>query len=252
MPSSIDNLSTAVAQSIREQVVSGRLQVGDRLPAEPDLARQHGVSRATLREALKTLEQEGIVVRRQRVGTRVCARPAVSHPLQRNSGFRELIEASGKRHSVDAARIEFITAPDAVISALSLGAEPSVAVLERVRAANGVPVILTIDYLPVATVKDADASLLPDVSLYEWLATHADIKVAYGVAQLKPAAANDQIAKQLQIDLGTPLLHLLQTDYSADGQAVLYSEEWHVAEAFELSVIRNGPFRPDHAGTAFG
>jgi GntR family transcriptional regulator len=235
-------LSTEVADSIRRQIAEGKLLVGSRLPPEPELAEERGVSRATLREALKTLEREGLVLRRQRLGTTILARPAVSHPLQRNGGVRELIEASGRTHAIRDAEIRFVAASQRVASALELADGHLIAVLERVRTADGTPVVLTVDHLDARVVEAASGALVPDVSFYDWLATHCSIEVTHGVADLMPVAAFGDVAQRLEVDEGTPLLKLEQRDFTAVGSPVLYSEELHVADAFSISVVRDGPF----------
>ncbi|HEY6484265.1 MAG TPA: GntR family transcriptional regulator [Steroidobacteraceae bacterium] len=65
-----------VATAIGARILDRRLQVGDRLPAELELARQFGVNRSTIREALRELESNGLLMRRP--GSR---RMAVSRPL---------------------------------------------------------------------------------------------------------------------------------------------------------------------------
>ena len=55
------SLSAQIADAIRNAIVDGRMLVGDRLPSESELAEQHGVSRATVREALKRLAAQSLI-----------------------------------------------------------------------------------------------------------------------------------------------------------------------------------------------
>jgi GntR family transcriptional regulator len=236
------SLATTVADRIRRQIASGELEVGTRFAPEPELAEEYGVSRATLREALKSLEREGLILRRQRAGTTIMARPALAHPLQRNGSVRELIEASGRSHRVQEAQLRFLEAPAEVAATLELKAGRPVVELERVRTADGAPVVLTIDHLDARLVERATAPLLPEVPLYAWLAEHCAVEVTYGVANLSAILASNRIATKLAVADGTPLLRLVQTDFTASGRPVLRSEELHVAEAFDITVVRNGPF----------
>ncbi len=236
------NLPASVAAVLRTAIAEGSLAVGDRLAPEPELAAKYDVSRATMREALKELEREGLVSRRQRVGTTVSARPALAHPLQRNGSVRELIESSGRSHSVVSAELRFLGASAEVASALALAPGDPVVELARVRAADGTPVVLTIDSLDARVVETATAPLLAEVSFYSWLADHCGLEVTYGVARLTAALADVETARSLEVEEGTPLLRLLQGDFTSTGKVVLYSEELHVADAFDISVVRNGPF----------
>ncbi len=235
-------LSAALAERLSREIASGAFPAGSRLPSEVEFARQLDVSRSTLREAFSLLEREGLIVRRQRAGTIVQARPVVRHPLQRNYSVRELIEASGKTHAIKDAEIRFVNASPNVAEDLGLDVEAEVVVLERTRTADGEPVVRTIDYLDARIVAGATAPLLPDRSFYEWMHDHCGIDVAYGVARLESAVAKDDLVQQLDVAPGTMLLRLSQVDYTAQGRPVLSSVEFHVAEAFHVTVVRNGPY----------
>jgi GntR family transcriptional regulator len=235
-------MSAALAERLSDQIASGEFPAGSRLPAEVEFARQLNVSRPTLREALTLLQRDGLIIRRQRSGTIVQARPPVAHPLQRNHSVRELIEASGKVHGVRDASIRFVEASADAATALGLELAAPLVVLERTRTANGKPVVRTTDYLDATIVGSATAPLLPDLSFYAWMHDHCGIDVAYGVAQISSIVAQGDIVEQLGVPAGTGLLRLAQVDFTAQGMPVLHSVEVHVAEAFHVTVIRNGPY----------
>ena len=65
---------SSVRQELTQRIEEGRLQAGARLPSEPELAAELGVSRATLREALRSLEAEGLLRRMWGSGTFVADR----------------------------------------------------------------------------------------------------------------------------------------------------------------------------------
>jgi DNA-binding GntR family transcriptional regulator len=235
-------MSAALARRLTNEIASGEFPVGSRLPSEIEFARQLDVSRSTLREALTLLEREGLILRRQRAGTTVQARPVVPHPLQRNYSVREVIEASGKAHGIRDAEIRFVKAGAGVANELGLEEGAELVVLARTRTADDKPVVRTIDYLDAEIVANATAPLLPDRSFYEWMHEHCGIDVAYGVAQITSAMAEGEVAEQLGVELGTALLRLSQVDYVATGKPVLHSVEFHVAEAFHVTVVRDGPY----------
>jgi GntR family transcriptional regulator len=235
-------MSVALAQRLTNEIASGEFPVGSRLPSEIEFARQLDVSRSTLREALTLLERDGLIVRRQRAGTTVQARPVVPHPLQRNYSVREVIEASGKEHGIRDAEIRFVPATAGVAAELGLEEGTELVVLARTRTADGKPVVRTIDYLDADIVASATAPLLPDRSFYEWMHDHCGIDVAYGIAQITSAVAEGELVDQLEVEPGTALLRLSQVDYVASGESVLHSVEFHVAEAFHVTVVRDGPY----------
>jgi GntR family transcriptional regulator len=235
-------LSATVADQIRSGIVAGSYPVGSRLPAEPEFASQLGVSRSTLREGLKLLEGDGLVVRRQRAGTTVTRRPVVEHPLQRNYGVSDLIESAGKAYAVRDAEIRFAPAEPEIAAALDIEVGAEVVSLERTRTADGEPVVRTVDYLDARIVEKATAPLLPDVSFYRWLHDHCGISVTYGVANLSAASADSGLARTLQLSEGDPLFVLTQVDFSSAGDPMVHSTEFHVPQAFDITIIRSGPF----------
>src|SRR3954451_16304614 len=87
------SLGHAVARALRERIAAERLEPGDRLPSEPELARVLGVSRPSLREGIALLEEDGVVRRLRGSGTYVAHRSSVRNDLSRNFSVSSLIEA---------------------------------------------------------------------------------------------------------------------------------------------------------------
>jgi len=65
--------------------------------------------------------------------------------------------------------------------------------------------------------------------------------IEYGVARVLPVSATPQVAQSLQVPVGSVLLCLLQTDYTAGDEPVLYSCEYHLPDAFDFIIMRKGP-----------
>src|SRR5947209_8531546 len=90
------SLAEQAAADLRDAIRTGAFGTSGQLPSEPALSRQLGVSRPTVRHALSLLEQQGLIVRRQGLGTFVLDRVAgLSELLNNNSGVTEMIRAAG-------------------------------------------------------------------------------------------------------------------------------------------------------------
>ncbi|MGH3040470.1 MAG: GntR family transcriptional regulator [Gaiellaceae bacterium] len=234
--------------SVRERLVGliagGRWRPGERLPSEPKLARDLGVSRATLRDALRSLEEDGFVTREHGAGTFVTFRPRLRNNLDVNFGVTQLIRAHGLEPGVASLSVSTELPDDECAADLAIGRDEEIAVLERVRTADGEPVAFTRDFLPVAILGRADLlEGLGNESLYELLERELGIVIEHGVARFRPLVASERVAGLLDQLEGALLLFLHQVDYDEEGRPVLISHEYHLADAFEVAVIRRGPGR---------
>ena len=237
--------SVSVQDELRHRIDQGKLPAGTRLPSEPDLAAELGVSRATLREALRALEDEGLLRRRQGSGTYVADRPRVANSLDVNFGVTEAIRAAGMRAGVTQGR--HWTEPASAGEAAHLGTEPGqdVIVVERVRTAEGRPVVLSRDIFPSGLIGDR-TQLVEEMfhrSIYDVLERDLGIVIHHGVARFRPVRADQVVAGHLGVPRGELLLYLWQVDYAQDGTPVLSSHEFHLADAFDFTVVRRGPGR---------
>jgi GntR family transcriptional regulator len=236
-------LSFSVRDEIAARIASGRVAPGTRLPAEPELAEELGVSRATLREALRSLEEDGFVTRTRGAGTYATRRPRLRNNLDVNFGVTEAIRAAGMRPGTMQISVHTEGASELIASELDLVVGDPVVLLERVRTADGRPVVFSRDIVSISRVTANDvASMAVDGSLYDVLESvgHA---VANGVVTIEPTVSDRALAKLLKVKAGVPILFLRQIDFDQAGDPVLVSEEHHLAEAFEFTVVRRGPGR---------
>src|SRR5918999_6327389 len=97
--------AAAVRHELALGIGQGRWRAGEQLPAEPELAAALGVSRATLRDALRSLEEDGFVTRVQGAGTFVTYRPRLRNNLDVNFGVSDLIRSMGARPGSREARV---------------------------------------------------------------------------------------------------------------------------------------------------
>lgn len=227
------SLVDQVRQGLLEDLMSGRLEPGAKLPNENEIGERFGVSRATVREAVLGLMEAGYLARRHGSGTYVTKAPRSRHALDSTVSYTEMIRESGHEPSVTVIT-KTVRAPDDREREV-LEAE-QVLELERVRLADGRPVIYSRDRIAAAPLRDVPDEAF-DGSLYAVLHSIGH-EVVRATAELLPTLADTKLAKLLEVKRGAPLLHIDQTDYDARGHAVMLSLEWHVADAFELIVNR--------------
>ena len=232
------SLRHSLAQELRARIRAGEWRPGERIPSEPELARQETVSRSSMRAAITVLEEEGYVSRRHGSGTYVTHRPALPSDLGRNFGVSSLIASTGLEPGTEEKSADLEPAPPAVAEALGVEEGAPVSVLRRVRTAGGRRVVDVTDWCRVDHLAPED---LDEVgSIYAALAERG-LAVDHGVAHLTPWNADGEVARRLDVPSGTLLLTIDQVDRTTDGVAVLVAREHHLADAFTFSLVRRGP-----------
>jgi DNA-binding GntR family transcriptional regulator len=232
------SLRHSLAQELRARIRAGEWRPGERIPSEPELARQETVSRSSMRAAITMLEEEGFVSRRHGSGTYVTHRPALPNELGRNFGVSRMIASEGLEPGTVEESSGSEPAPRAVAEILGIEEGERVSALRRVRTADGRRVVDVTDWCRVEHLAPED---LPTVgSIYAALAERG-LAVDHGVAHLTPRNADGEVAERLGVPRGTLLLTIDQVDRTADGIAVLVSREHHLADAFTFTLLRRGP-----------
>jgi GntR family transcriptional regulator len=131
--------------------------------------------------------------------------------------------------------------------AARLDLEPGedVVVVDRVRTADGRPVVLSRDILAVRLTGQEPELLerLERTSVYEVLERDLGVVIHHGLATFQPTRADGHLASRLEVQRGTLLLYIRQVDFDVAGRPVVSSHEHHLADAFEFSVVRRGPGR---------
>jgi GntR family transcriptional regulator len=234
------SMSDEVSRQLRSWIKDGSYQAGQQLPPEPVLATMLNPSRVTLREALRSLHEDGLVQRRHGIGTFVNAQHGSRASLHQNFGVTHLIESMGRKAGTTEAHWREATGAEseAVRELLHLNPTEGVMVLERVRTADGQPVVHSLDYVPNRILP---ASIEPPGdSMYAFLRDACGVQISLGEARIKPATADRATARLLRVPAGELLLVFEQVDYDAVGEPVLFSRTAHVASAFEFEVLRKG------------
>lgn len=237
--------SVSVQDELKQRIDRGELPAGTRLPSEPELAAELQVSRATLREALRAMELEGLLRRRQGSGTFVAEHPRMANSLDVNYGVTDAIRAAGMTAGIADGRhwVEPASAGEAALLELEPGQD--VLVIERLRTAEGKPVVLSRDLFPSRLLEGRERVVqqMLERSIYDVLERDLDIVIHHGVARFRPVRADHAVAGRLGVPRGELLLYLWQVDYAQDGVPIVSSHEFHLADAFDFTVVRRGPGR---------
>lgn len=225
------------------RIEAGELSPGERLPAEPVLAMSLGVSRATLREALRSLEDDGYLSRKPGAGTHVATGSRFTNSLNNNLGVADIIRSMGMVPGTRSMEIHFVDASEEVARDLGIEVGVQLVVVERVRTADDVAMVFSTSFYPAGPGRSQPLTLedIGEESLYQVLERLAGIKVQHGTGTIAPARADAALAAKLSVPKGTLLMHLRQVDHDERGVPVMLSSEYYLSEAFVFTVLRRGP-----------
>jgi GntR family transcriptional regulator len=212
---------------------------GDRLPTEPALAKQLGVSRATLREAMRTFETQGLLLRRQGVGTFV-VRP--SQVLETGLEVLESIDTLAKRIglSVSPGKIdlELRQATREECEVLGLEAGCNVFSVSRVILAEARPVAYLVDILPEDVLSIGEVQEGFSGSVLDILLERGHPQLVNAHCEIAAVAADATISRSLHIQRGDAILKFSSRLFALDGKVVDWTYSYFLPGYFRFHVVR--------------
>ncbi|PAD17924.1 GntR family transcriptional regulator [Shouchella clausii] len=222
-----------VIDQLKEEI--SHYSEGSKLPSEYELAKQLGVSKETLREALRLLEEDGLVVRRYGVGTFVPSKPLFSAGIEELQSVTNMIASANMTPGTIylSSTIEVSAEEDKARFNRSESFE--MLQLERVRTADGMPVVYCLDQLPADLV--GNRSIHEMKSIFQFL-EEAGRPIAYALASIEPIGYHEHVTEVLECTPETALLLLRQTHYDHHDQAVLHSVNYFRSDKFKFNVVR--------------
>ncbi len=224
-----------VARELEAAIRSGRIPPGARLQNEIAIAEGLGLSRPTIRRAMESLVDKGLLVRRRGIGTQV-VQGQVTRQVELTSLFEDLKNA---HHEPGTRVLEHGVRPaDATVAeALSVVEGSEVVYLRRQRSTDGVPVAILTNYLP-PELADITTAQLQERGLYEILRGRG---VTIRVANQKIGArrAHGDESGLLDIDRGGPVLTMERVAYDASGRPVEFGHHCYRPDmySFETTLV---------------
>ncbi|MBZ0303622.1 MAG: GntR family transcriptional regulator [Anaerolineae bacterium] len=225
-----------VIDVLKDGISRGEWRVGDQLPGEQVLCEMFDVSRTVIRQALQSLTQEGLIVRRKGRGTYV-AEPKISENLaQRLTGFYEDMVSQGYVPVSQVLKQRAIPASAKVASYLEIPPGTEVLEIERLRFVQDEPLVLVTTYLPYNLCPDLLHLDLTHQSLYAILHDQCNLTIVRGRRILQAVQSNEHEASLLKVKKSFPLIMLDSVSYLKTGTPIEYYHALHRSDRLRFEV----------------
>jgi|GEM_PF-429911 len=224
---------------IRALIKDQGLASGDRLPSESELAESLTISRSSVREAMKLLEQEGLVVAIQGKGRFVSASAALSleRPVTKYESTTEMLESLGFTVSTVVLDVRERAAFAAEAKALDLAEGESVIAIQRLRCGDDKPMVFSTNAVPRRLLPGPIEFRDWSVSVTSMLQSHGS-KIDSSVARITAATLPTEYATRYNLASFDPWLMVEETCLTIEGARALYAVDYHRGDKIAFNVLR--------------
>jgi len=236
-PANFVPLYVQIINHITEKIESGEYKEGQKIPSEAALAKEFGVSRITVTNAIQRMVQEGTLYRQQGKGTFVAKKKPVEHRLTSLLSFTEDMVSRGYRISSRLIAFELLPAPEKVRQALELPKESPVWRIKRVRYADDEPMAIQTAYLPESLFPGLNEKGLGNNSLYKLLKETYHIQMTEAVEHYRVIVVRkEEDARLLNVATEFPALFSVRVSACSSGDKFEYTESILRGDRYVLTV----------------
>lgn len=232
-----ETMAACVAKSLREELRHEYI-VGGRLPSEPELAAQYGVSRGTVRQALAVLEREGVIIRRQGAGTYVHYISRAQTRAEHAYEFTDLLRSAGFEPDIRLDHTAYEPLTEELATQLDMEPQTQALVVCKTFLANDQPAIYCIDRIPTKWIRSEFDNEELKQPIFDFMRERCNLVTVQNLAEIIPSVASPQIAAILHLQPGAPLLRIEEVGYDAAGAAVVLHTAYYHDNYVRFSLLR--------------
>lgn len=234
----ITPLYVQLMEELETSIRNGVYKPGDKIMTEAEMAKEYGVSLITVRKAVGSLMEKGLMVRKQGKGTFV-TKPKYSRNMKKLQSFTEMCEQMGVKPGAQVLENRLIMADKKVADRLGIEPGSNVVYISRLRLADGEPVQVEKSYFPLkyAFLLEED---LNNGSMFECLKEKAGAKVASSEKMIELCRATAEEAALMDVKKGDYLLFVKSTAYDENGEPMYAGIQLINGDRFSLYVYESG------------
>ena len=230
-------LHTQAASYMREKIYSREWNLDDQIPTEHELVEMLGMSRGTIKRAIKSLVDEGLLVQMRGKGTFV-TRPNITHP----SGncllsFAESLHSQGIEFETQVIEKRVATADEFLADKLSIPVNAPILFLRRVRTVEGEPIMYIENRLNLKAAPGLDKVDFEKETLFKSIERLAGKRIGYSQARYAAKIAGEKRGRILQVGEEAPVLHLEQLVFLSDNHPIEWGNVWLRANRYVVGTV---------------
>lgn len=233
-----------LSEWLKSMIEKGRYAVGERLPSEIELSHMSGLNRNTVRQGILQLVNEGLLVKKNGVGTFVHSRKEdkFEYSLKNITSLTSEFSKLGYTVKTDMISKKVVSPSDDIAEKLMLGGDRRAIQIKRVRYGNNFPLVIEKSYLPYREYKRIMHLKIPD-SLYQILIDEFGTTLERSIQTLRAIELFDKDARLLDVEPGFPAMFQESIIYDKNGIAVELLHSYYRGDKFLFSV-ESGKFSP--------
>ncbi|MBM4339731.1 MAG: GntR family transcriptional regulator [Deltaproteobacteria bacterium] len=220
---------------LREKIKSGEYAPREPFPTEDQLVQSYKVSRITVRQALASLEKEGLIIRKRGKGSLVTERQNQLEPMKLTGMIEDIIDM-GIKTKTRIINFGLVHPPQKVIESLKLNEDEKALRVERIRLIKGAPVSYTLSYFPPDLAQKISVKDLTIQPILNVLEKKCKVKISRGSQIIEATLADSRIASFLDVMTGAPLLKIERTVFDINNRPVEYISILYRSDRYHYTV----------------
>ncbi|KMJ58415.1 GntR family transcriptional regulator [Bacillus sp. LL01] len=222
---------------IKNQITTGMILPGNSIPSEREYAENYGISRMTVRQAINSLVNDGLLYRKKGSGTFVSEKK-IEQPLQGLTSFTEDMKKRGLNPTSELIHFEIIPSNSFISGELNIREYSPVYEIKRIRLADGEPMALETNYLSANLVKGLTEEVV-NASIYAYIEEKLNLRIAHADQSIESVKASAEDEKLLQIDKGHPMLYIQRNTYLQDGTPLELVKSVYRGDRYKFQINMN-------------
>lgn len=228
-----------IRDTLKRDIQNQKYPIGSPIPSERELADTYQVTRATVQKAIAHLEQEGLIKKIVGKGTFVSRSLALPSYLLNPEGKSSALGVTQELSEEATITSRLIyhakqAAGEYLSTQFDISIDEPVHAIRRVRLFDGVPALIEDSYIPLAIVETIDDETLEHHSLYRFIENACQQKIGGTDSEISANLFNLEMAKLLRVPVNSPMLHIKERTWLADGTVFNYSWSYNRGDLFRM------------------